>query len=159
MPPGAFVAKHDIARRLGYYRTVSLGAAMRRLADRSCVIISGEYIARKIGVYDVAKLPVPYRGQKVPFKDSIQSKGARILWSALKPTSIVVLGKAFDGALLVERDDGATISDVRVTPKTVEILHQHGLLDRVVTDDFADYMGVSTICGTTVMWSVGTASF
>jgi len=160
LPPGKLVTRHEAARRIGFYRAAPLGTLLSRPYMMAYVDVFGRHIARRVGTYDVATLPVPYRGTVVPFPASLRRrKSARIFWHTLRLTSVVVLGVAFRGAMIVERADGAVIRAGTVPQKPIEILRRHNLLRVIAQDDFAIYMSAATKDGTSVMWSADSDSF
>lgn len=156
LPIGQPVSLHDAARRLGRMYTTGLLNTCTEPRNAPYVDVDGRDIIRTVGTFDLLDVEIPYRGTPVPFRactSATPAKGeqrAMALYSSLKVDSLVVWGRAFQGVLVVERADGAVLRPDRPWVSTVRTLWRRQLLTAICSDDFAHYLSVTLMKGSSI---------
>lgn len=149
MPMGTPVGLYDIARAAG---RIKPGNRTQRAFSSGILNGQLEYIdgkvIRRFGTYGIADINLPYDGKILPAPAGL-SGPQRALLASLKVDSLIVLGRAFHGAFIVECADGARLRPGHQSAQTVRSLWRRDALTLICSDEFASYLSV-TLDGTSI---------
>lgn len=149
MPLGVPVSIHDVSRAAGKI----LPSDAVRKAFAKCVLnghleyIDGKLV-RRLGAYGIADIDLPYAGKILPMPATLTNH-QRALFTTLKVDTLVVLGRAFLGAFVIDCADGARLRPGHQSVQTVRSLWRQDALTLICSDDFATYLSV-TLDGTSI---------
>jgi len=149
MPINVPLNIYDVARSVG---RIQPGNRVQRAFATGVLNGFMEYVdgkvIRRFGTYSIADVDLPYNGRILPMPSGL-SGGQRALFSTLKVDSLVVLGRVFKGALIVDCADGARLRPGQQHTLTVRSLWRRDALTLICSDEFASYLSV-TLDGTSI---------